>query len=156
MGHQWCWRLPSNQWLSRHVYLLLEWLLGSQLSWVDRKVDVHGKMGSYKWINGQIDWASQGSSAISLHPYAFSTDFQCRSSCDVNSVIGLTKFGNLENWYTCICIQCHTIWCRYGLDINFQYDFNHDVLYAIWRLFCHIIQWEGSYYIGLYCTISIN
>ena len=38
---------------------------------------------------------------------AFSTDFQCRSSCDVNSMIGLTKFGNLGNWYTCICIQCH-------------------------------------------------
>ena len=27
--------------------------------------------------------------------YVFSTDFQCGSSCDVNSVIGLTKFGNL-------------------------------------------------------------
>jgi hypothetical protein len=33
--------------------------------------------------------------------YTFSTDFQCGSSCDVNSVIGLTKFGNLGNWYTC-------------------------------------------------------
>jgi hypothetical protein len=25
--------------------------------------------------------------------------------CDVNLVIGLTKFGNLGNWCTCICIQ---------------------------------------------------
>ena len=33
--------------------------------------------------------AIQGTGTV----YAFSTDFQCRSSCDVNTVIGLTKFG---------------------------------------------------------------
>jgi hypothetical protein len=53
--------------------------------------------------------------------------FQCKSSHDVNLVIRLTKFGN--------------IWCGYDLGINFQSDFNHDVLYMIWRLFCRIIQY---------------
>ena len=28
--------------------------------------------------------------------------------------------------------------------INFQFDFNHIVLYVIWKLFCHIIQYEFS------------
>jgi hypothetical protein len=42
---------------------------------------------------------------IGTHVYAFSIDFQCESSHDVNLVIRLTKFGNLRNWYTCICIQ---------------------------------------------------
>ena len=67
--------------------------------------------------------------------------FQCQFNFDVNLVIELTKFGNLGNWYTCICIQYHNIWCKYGLNIKFQSDFNHDVFYAIWRLFCHIIQY---------------
>ena len=31
--------------------------------------------------------------------------FQCEFNHDVNLVIRLTKFGNLGNWYTCICIQ---------------------------------------------------
>ena len=52
--------------------------------------------------------------------YVFSIDFQYGSSCDVNSVIGLTKCGNLENWYTFICIQCHNIWFRHQFSIWFQ------------------------------------
>ena len=31
--------------------------------------------------------------------------FWCEFNHDINLVIGLTKFGNLGNWYTCICIQ---------------------------------------------------
>ena len=30
--------------------------------------------------------------------------FQCEFNCDVYFVIGLTCFGNFENWQICICI----------------------------------------------------
>ena len=95
--------------------------------------------GSSCNVNVVIGLTKLAIQGTGTYVYAVRTDFQCGSSCDVNSVIGLTKFGNLENWYTCICIQCHSIWCRYGLDIKFQSDFDHDVLYIIWRLFFHII-----------------
>ena len=31
--------------------------------------------------------------------------FWCEFNCDINLVIGLTKYGNFGNWYICICIQ---------------------------------------------------
>ena len=31
--------------------------------------------------------------------------FQCEFNCDGILVIELTKFGNLGNWYICICVQ---------------------------------------------------
>ena len=68
------------------------------------------------------DWTNQiwqFRELVHTYAYAFSTDFQCGSSCDVNSVIGLTKFGNLGNWYTYICIQHQfsmwiQLWCQFS------------------------------------------
>ena len=45
--------------------------------------------------------------------------FQCEFNCDVNLVIRLTKFGNSENWYKCICIQHWfsmwiQLWCQFS------------------------------------------
>ena len=56
---------------------------------------------------------------IGTYIYASSTNFQCKSSCDVNLVIGLTKFGNSRNWYICICIQHWfsmwiQLWCQFS------------------------------------------
>ena len=61
---------------------------------------------------------------IGTYAYAFSTDFQCGSSCDVDLVIELTK-GNLGNGYACICIQCHNrvllYWIIDDVTINRAY-----------------------------------
>ena len=69
-----------------------------------------------------LDWPHLVIWRIGTHVYVFNTNFQW----------GFNHNGEHS-------IQCHNIWYKYGLNISFQSDFNHDVLYAIWRLISHII-----------------
>ena len=62
-----------------------------------------------------------------VYVYAFSINFQCGSSCNVNLVIELTKFGNLGNWCICICI-----WHQFSMQIQLQCQFG-DWTNQIWQ-----------------------
>jgi len=56
-----------------------------------------------------------------IYIYAFCIKFQCEFNCDVYFAIGLTYYGNFENWHIYI----------YTFGIKFQCEFNCDAHFAI-------------------------